>query len=58
MKFIYCFNTELKNKFLQNGFELLVETNGFFIFKNNPSVKFNFEEVDQSQFVFSNSMVF
>lgn len=58
MKFIHCFNTELKNKFLQNGFELLVETNGFFIFKNNPSAKFNFEEVDQSQFVFSNTMVF
>lgn len=58
MKFIYCFNKDLKNKFLQNGFELLVETNGFFIFKNNPSTKFNFEEIDQSQFVFSNSMVF
>lgn len=58
MKFIYCFNKNLKNKFLQNGFELLVETDSFFIFKNSPSIKFNFEEIDQSQFVFSNSMIF
>ncbi|MDK2900932.1 MAG: hypothetical protein PWQ45_1518, partial [Thermosipho sp. (in: thermotogales)] len=46
MKFIYCFNKDLKNKFLQNGFELLVETDSFFIFKNSPSIKFNFEEID------------
>lgn len=58
MKFIHVFTQELKNKLLQSGFELLVETNGFFIFKNNPTTKFNFSEIDKKQFVFSNKMTF
>jgi hypothetical protein len=58
VKFIHVFTQELKNKLLQNGFELLVETNDFFIFKNNPTIKFNFGEIDKKQFVFSNKMTF
>jgi organic radical activating enzyme len=58
VKFIHVFTQELKNKLLQNGFELLVETNGLFIFKNNPTTKFNFTEQDKKQFVFSNKMTF
>ena len=58
MKFIHVFTQELKNKLLQNEFELLVETNDFFIFKNNPIIKFNFNELDKKQFIFSNKMIF
>lgn len=58
MKFIHCFTEDLKNKLLQSGFELLVETNGLFIFENNNKLKFNFSELDKKQFIFSNKMTF
>ena len=58
MKFIHCFTEDLKNKLLQSGFELLVETNGLFIFENNNKLKFNFGELDKKQFIFSNKMTF
>lgn len=58
MKFIHCFNQELKNKLLQNGYKLLSENNSFFIFENNPIIKFNFEEVDKKQFILTNKMIF
>lgn len=58
MKFIHCFNEQLKNQLIQNGFKLLVSTNGFFIFENSPTSSFNFDKVDKSQFTFSNKMIF
>lgn len=58
MQFIHCFDNGLKTKLLQSGFELLVETNGFFIFTNNTKLKFNFSEVNPKQFIFSNKMTF
>jgi len=58
LKFIHCFTEDLKNKLLQSGFELLVETNGLFIFENNNKLKFNFSELDKKQFIFSNKMTF
>ena len=58
MKFIHCFSTELKDKLIQNGFKLLVSTNGFFIFENSPTLSFNFNNIDKSQFTFSNKMIF
>ena len=58
MKFIHCFNQELKNKLLQNGFKLLVSTDSLFIFENSPSLSFDFNQLDKKQFIFSNKMIF
>ena len=58
MKFIHCFNLQLKDKLLESGYKLLVENNGFFIFENSPTLSFNFNEIDKKQFVFSNKMIF
>lgn len=58
MKFIHCFNSELKDKLIQKGFKLLVSTNGFFIFENSPTLSFNFNNIDKNQFTFSNKMIF
>ncbi len=57
MKFIYCFDKELKTKLLQSGFRLLTCHNGLSIFENNTSLKFSFNELDKSQFVFSNKFI-
>jgi len=58
MNFIHCFNLELKNKLLKDGFKLLSENNRFSIFENNQSLNFNFNQIDKKQFVFSNKMIF
>lgn len=58
MKFIHCFNQELKNKLLQNGFKLLVSTDSLFIFENSSSISFDFNQLDKKQFIFSNKMIF
>jgi hypothetical protein len=58
VKFIHCFNQELKNKLLQNGFKLLVSTDSLFIFENSSSISFDFNQLDKKQFIFSNKMIF
>lgn len=58
MKFIHCFDENLKNQLLQNGYKLITSKNGVYIFENNSKVNFNFEQFDNSQFIFSNKMVF
>jgi len=58
MNFIHCFNLELKNKLLQNGYKLLGENNNFSIFENDQLLKFNFNQLDKKQFIFSNKMIF
>ena len=45
MNFIHVFSNELKNKLIQNGFNLISENNNFYIFENNPNTKFNFSEL-------------
>ncbi len=57
MKFIHCFDEELKNKLLQSGFRLLHQGNSFFIFENNSTLQFDFTGQDKSQFIFSNKLV-
>jgi hypothetical protein len=58
MKFIHCFSEELKNILLQNGYRLLSNDNGLFIFENNQNLKFDFAKISKKQFVFSNKMCF
>lgn len=58
MNFIHVFSKELKNKLIQNGFNLISENNNFYIFENSPSVKFNFDELDKKQYMITNKMTF
>lgn len=58
MKFIHCFNEELKDKLMQNGFKLLASTNSFYIFENSPTLSFDFNNINKAQFTFSNKMIF
>lgn len=58
MKFIHCFDSELKDKLIQNGFKLLVSTDSLFIFENSSSISFDFNQLDKKQFIFSNKMIF
>ena len=58
MKFIHCFNPELKNKLIQNGFKLISENNNLSIFENNAKLTFDFNQLDKAQFVFSNTLFF
>lgn len=58
MKFIYCFSQELKNKLLESGFKIIHSDGDTTIFENASSLKFNFDNADKSQFIFSNKMMF
>jgi hypothetical protein len=58
VKFIHCFDSELKDKLIQNGFKLLVSTDSLFIFENSSSISFDFNQLDKKQFIFSNKMIF
>lgn len=57
-KFIYTKNKQLKDELIKNGFKLLNEINGFFILENNPALKFNFGDIDKSQFITTNKLFF
>jgi len=57
MNFIHCFDLQLKNELLQNGFKLISSNNNLSIFENKSTSKFNFDHVDKSQFIFSNKMI-
>lgn len=56
--FIYCIDKELKEDLLKRGFKLLKEDEigSTFVFDNN--LKFNFDKVDKSKFLFTNKLTF
>lgn len=56
-KFIYCFSQELKNELLQSGYPLVYTDNNISIFENSNTLKFNFDDTDKKQFIFSNKMI-
>ena len=58
MNFIQVFSKELKDKLIQNGFNLLSDNGNFSIFENNKCINFNFAEVDKKQFTLTNIMTF
>lgn len=58
MNFIHCFDSELKSKLLQMGFQLLSENSSFSIFENNQNINFEFSEIDKKQFILTNKMTF
>lgn len=49
-KFLVCKNEDTKNKLLENGFKLLKEEDGVFIFLNNEDKKsFDFSKLEITQ---------
>lgn len=58
LKFIYCFTQELKEQLLKTGYKILLENNNIIIFENSSNLSFNFNEIDNKQFIFSNKMIF
>jgi hypothetical protein len=56
IKFIHCFNNDLKNKLLQSGFNLISEFNNISIFENNSKLTFSFNKIDKKQFILSNQL--
>jgi len=56
LKFIHCFNNDLKNKLLQSGFNLISEFNNISIFENNSKLTFSFNKIDKKQFILSNQL--
>jgi len=58
VNFIHCFDLQLKNKLLQEGFKLISSNNNLSIFENNQKINFNFKEINKSFFIFSNKITF
>ena len=58
MNFIHVFNDELKDRLIKYGYLLISSINGLSIFENNIASKFNFSEVDNKKYTFTNKMVF
>ncbi len=56
-KFIHIFDTKLKDQLIKAGYNLLFESNGFFIFENDNKMNFNFSEAENKDYLFSNIFV-
>lgn len=56
--FIYCIDNKLKEGLLKKGFKLLKEDDHGSIFALDSSLKFNFDKVDKSKFLFTNKLTF
>lgn len=54
--FIYCKDNTIKNKLLSQGYQLLKEQNGMFVFADNK--KLVFDDSLKNKVVFSNRMTF
>lgn len=54
--FIYCNDVEVKQQLLSQGYKLLKEQNGIYVFANND--KKQFEERLNNRVMFSNRMTF
>lgn len=55
--FIYCVDKELKQELIKQGFKLLKEDDkgATFVFSE---LKFNFDKVDKSKYLFTNRLTF
>lgn len=56
--FIYCIDKDLKNELVNKGFKLLKEDNNGAVFVFNKHIKFNFNNVDKSKFLFTKRLNF
>lgn len=57
MKFIFVFETKLKEQLLSAGYTLLTESGKVSIFANDK-LNFSFSEVEKSKYLFSDIMLF
>jgi len=56
--FIYCLDSELKDKLIKKGFKLLNEYDGKAVFVLDNKIKFDFSTIDNSKFLLSNKLNF
>lgn len=56
--FIYCFDKELKQELINKGFKLLKEDSNGATFIFSKGIKFNFDKVDKTKFLFTNRLTF
>jgi len=56
--FIVCFDKKLKEQLKSSGFRLLNQDNDKATFIYDKSLKFNFEGVSKSKFMFTNKLQF
>ena len=58
MMFIYCLDNELKQELLSKGFKLLKDDGKYSTFVSDKSLKFNFDKVDKTKYIFTNKLTF
>lgn len=58
MKFIYVLDKELKKQLITKGFKLLKEDDNGATFVFSDKVKFDFNNVDKSKYLFTNRLTF
>lgn len=58
MKFIYVLDKELKQELINKGFKLLKEDGNGATFIFSKGIKFNFDKVDKTKFLFTNRLTF
>lgn len=56
--FIQCFDNELKNKLINEGYKLVKENQNYSLFIYDNSNKLNFDGIDKSKFVLTSKMTF
>lgn len=56
--FIYVLDKDLKNKLIKKGFKLLKEDDNGATFVFSDKVKFDFDKVDKTKFLFTNKLTF
>ena len=56
--FIYCFDKELKQELIKQGFKLLKEDDKGATFVFSDKEKFDFTKVDKTKYLFTNRLTF
>lgn len=57
--FIQCFDNELKNKLISNGYKLLNECDSWAIFAiDNNNQKLDFSSIDNKKYIMTNRLSF
>jgi len=56
--FIHCFDKDLKEELIKNGFKLLYENNNKATFILDKNIKFNFNEIDKTKYLINSKMIF
>jgi hypothetical protein len=56
MNFIICFDQDLKDKLINQGYLLLSQNDDMYIFENNNMLNFDFNSVDKKKYLFTNKL--